>query len=307
MAEQNALVRFVSKFNRKRLTWVLMILGVIPIFVVIGLPLPVTSTTKDFKAAVDGVAAAYPGTTSGTGAKCFYVCFDVCSPLSEFKDRYASLMGYFASKHIRMVFLPLMTAAVAAYVKFETEYAGLESKYGYVYGVDYVIMPFLEGEEAAFAGAADTFRTAYRNDQFGTPIDQLPLLNGINTMNDFQIEFDGYHSWEHTPDMAARTWWMKYPNVIHVTAGKMTNTRPYYGTYIKGMLDSLPAYGEWEYLTGYAGIDIMFNDTSNLTGIATIIIIVLGTISFQIERKSIKGPIAGMIGEPVDKERGGKK
>jgi hypothetical protein len=73
------------------------------------------------------------------------------------------------------------------------------------------------------------------------------------------------------------------------------------------MLDSLPAYGEWEYLTGYAGIDIMFNDTSNLTGIATIIIIALGTISFQIERKSIKGPIAGMIGEPVDKERGGKK
>jgi len=58
---------------------------------------------------------------------------------------------------------------------------------GKVYGEDYVFLGYITGGESAAAQLASDIRSVYPNDHFGTSLDDIPMMNGVNSVH----EIDG--------------------------------------------------------------------------------------------------------------------
>jgi hypothetical protein len=52
------------------------------------------------------------------------------------------------------------------------------------YGVDYVFLGYIINSEASCAQLASNIRSIYPEDHFGTPVDDIPMMNGINNHED---------------------------------------------------------------------------------------------------------------------------
>jgi hypothetical protein len=52
------------------------------------------------------------------------------------------------------------------------------------YGVDYVFLGYITGGESAIAQLASNIRSVYPEDHFGTPLDEIPMMDGVNTHED---------------------------------------------------------------------------------------------------------------------------
>jgi hypothetical protein len=55
---------------------------------------------------------------------------------------------------------------------------------GKVYGEDYVSLGFKEGREVIMQGVAQNIRTVYPTDYRGNDIDDLPIMDGVNSLRD---------------------------------------------------------------------------------------------------------------------------
>jgi len=53
-----------------------------------------------------------------------------------------------------------------------------------VYGEDYVFLGYITGGESAIAQLASNIRSVYPVDHFGTPLDELSMMQGVNTHED---------------------------------------------------------------------------------------------------------------------------
>ena len=61
------------------------------------------------------------------------------------------------------------------------------SRYEADYGVDYVYLGYIAGGEAAVAALANDIKSVFSSDYYGTPINYIPIMVGINSANDIQL------------------------------------------------------------------------------------------------------------------------
>lgn len=181
---------------------------------------------------------------------------------------------------------PQLNAALMAYCGPTLEAAGKQ------YGVDWIIMPFLAGEESALAAIARNMRVTGNDLIEGRPLDQFPIMEGINTMDDIPLTINDAGSFTFV-DMWIRQWPAAYGN-RGLNTMVFATVAPVYGIYVHGALDGNRGYAEYEKLTGYAGDQLVKMDMRNLQGIAVITIVILGNITYFARRRLGLAPLAGV-------------
>jgi hypothetical protein len=271
------------QMTQRQMAIIIVILMLIPVFFTLGLPMPITKYTYDF---YNQVEALQPG--------------DVMA----FAPNGLSFLNY--RSILRAIFYHLAEndAKIIMYcfgpqdpfqARLIFEYANLESAYGYVYGTDYVIFPYLAGEETALAQIASDVGTL-GVDIYGTAVEDLPIMQNLRggphaNLSAISLVWNtGPATW---PELVVRQWPAKYPTVKAVDGKTYANIAPWYGQYVFGALIQTIGFAEYEKLTGFGGEDLIRTDVTSLVVtfaiLATYVAIIRWAVTGRGERKLMLG------------------
>lgn len=157
-----------------------------------------------------------------------------------------------------------------------------------VYGVDYVSMGYKAGGMVTIQALGKNFREVFPSDVNGTPISELPILNGIENYNniDFVCSFSA-------GDPGIKQW----VQIVHDTYGKPVTggvtgvsapgILPYVNQQkqLNGLLAGLKGAAEYEFLIESPGTATAGMDAQSLAHLLIIIFIVIGNVNYWRNKK----------------------
>ncbi|UCH02419.1 MAG: hypothetical protein JSV20_01100 [Candidatus Bathyarchaeota archaeon] len=256
--------------------WYVLFLAmvIIPMVYPLALPIGISQYTRDFKAAIDrskdgGRALISINYCTGGEGPGLPAMVDTIKYLVTRKQMTIVNVG------ILMPVVGQLAENVFAKVPWDS--------YGYVYGVDYVNLGFIIGQEAAVAAIATDFKTVIKQDYRGNPASALPILDDIYGIDDFDLVVEGtdysgqlhmvIRQWPSTPDR---------PLVTHVFAG---TALPFYPGSVDGFVDTAGAGpAEFEVLAGIPGTAVINSDVISLSQLFLLIVVLMANISYWIVR-----------------------
>jgi hypothetical protein len=153
--------------------------------------------------------------------------------------------------------------------------------YGYVYGEDWVNLGYVAGGDIAWSTFAAEIRSAVQYDKKGTSIDDIPMMEGIETLTDFDIilEIGG--------DYAVQTvsFWAdpyKLPYItVHAIGPLQRTLEPFYRSgQLKEFIAGVTMGAEYEKLVGVPGRALATIDALSLSISFLLIMIIGGNILF---------------------------
>lgn len=164
------------------------------------------------------------------------------------------------------------------------------NEYGLTYGEDYVLLGFRPGNEAVIKGIVSDIRKMYTIDSRAIPIGDIPMMEGIKNINDFDLLFSasaGYPGTVEWVQLAAD------PTGITMSSGvtsiQVNEVMPYVDAgQIKGILAGMPGAAEYEKLIGKPGIGTSGMDAQSIAHIVIVMFIIFGNIAFYLERQRSK-------------------
>ena len=267
--------------------------------VITGLTLPLTigPITTDFE---NEIQKLQPGDTVAWAQNCAFGTY------IDKRDIYrAVIFRIILDKDARLILFsfdpnaPQLNTAVMKYCEETLEAAGKQ------YGVDWIVMPFLAGEESALAASARNMRVTGIDLVEQKPLDQFPIMDGIDTMDDIVLTINDAGSFTFA-EMWIRQWPGAYGNRA-ISTYVFATVAPVYGIYVHGCLDGNRGYAEYESLTGYTGDQLIKMDMRNLQGIATIAIVLLGNATYFARKRLGLPPITGVSWKDRRASREAKK
>jgi len=246
-------------------------LTILTIIIAIPIPMLIGPITRDFYNEIEKLPR---GSVVAWAQNCAFGTY-----ITK-KDAYRAIIYHCFDRGLKTILYsfdpsaPQLNAAVMAY-------CNVEKKYGAKYGEDYVVFPFLAGEETAMAAVATNTRVL-KTDLFGNDIETLPLMKNIMSMNDIALTIMDAGSFTFA-EMWVRQWPAKYGNRA-LNSYIYATTAAVYGVYVHGCLDGVRGYAEYERLTGYLGDHLIKMNARNLQGLAVFIAVALGNISWGIAK-----------------------
>jgi hypothetical protein len=163
---------------------------------------------------------------------------------------------------------------------------------GKEYGVDYAYLGFKAGVSVVMQGIGENIRSVFPKDYYGTPIDSLPIMNGVVNYDDIKlvVSFAGG---------AAPNYWITYAYTQYganiaagVTAVMAADFFPFVQTgQLIGFLGGMKGAAEYEdavqRLLGenVGGKAILGMNGIAITHLIFILLIILGNIGFFIQRR----------------------
>ena len=172
---------------------------------------------------------------------------------------------------------------------------------------DYVNLGFKQGQEAVIRGVASDIRQLYTYDYKQVPINEIPMMKGVNSVSDFDYVID------LSAGNPGTTEWVQYacdPKQVPFTSGctsiQVTDVMPYVKSgQVRGILAGMPGAAEYEQLVKNelialqaSGSDKISNNGNILTGKATgrmsaqsiahlmmVLFIIFGNISYFLDRR----------------------
>ena len=284
----------LQNFDRRWIFLVMSLAVVIPLFFPIGLPaLPDPMTKAAFNA-----VEALPD-----GARVF-VSLDL-DPAStpEIEPFYRAVILHLKRKHAKLVFATTWYAApplVERYLRETIEtaiappgtagYDGANDR-AYQKNVDYVNLRFRDGKGAIIQQFGANLRDAFdgrAND--GTPLDQVPVLDGIKQLKDFDLivlvsaGFPGAK--EYVQFVGSR---YKLRMIAACTAVSTTDLSPYFQTgQLIGLVGGMAGSAGYEYLVGKKGAGTSGADVLNVGNLVVILAIVFGNVVYFLGRRQAR-------------------
>ena len=166
------------------------------------------------------------------------------------------------------------------------------------YGTDYVNFGFKAGGVGAINTMAANFRTLIPADANGTPVDDLVIMKGIETLRDFDIIIS-----LTSGDPGLKEWILFAGDVIGIpvmgggTAVMAPEFYPYYPRQLVGLMGGLKGAAEYEsaLAEGYPELrNRVMNATIRMgpqvvTHIVIILLVLFGNIMFFLERRRRRG------------------
>jgi len=165
-----------------------------------------------------------------------------------------------------------------------------ENEYHKIYGEDYVLLGFRPGNEAVVKGIVSDLKTLYTIDTYGTPIDKIPMMEGVDRFADFDFLFSASAGYPGTVE------WVQYatdPTGVIMSTGttsiQVNEVMPYVQSgQIHGILAGMPGAAEYESLIGKAGTGTRGMDAQSIAHLVIVFFIIFGNVAFFLERRKQK-------------------
>lgn len=156
----------------------------------------------------------------------------------------------------------------------------------YKYGVDWVYMGYIAGGETTVAQLADDIRQVLRTDKYGTPIDQIPLLQKVRGANDIALVVDSTTG--DYGDYFVRQWRIRYGTPV-AEIGIAMNYSTFMAYYQAGLaigaLKGIRGAAEYEKLIGALGEATTSLDALNISHLLVILAIIMANLSYVMTRR----------------------
>jgi hypothetical protein len=151
------------------------------------------------------------------------------------------------------------------------------------YGVDWVFLGYAAGDESAIASLAKDFSSVYKTDVYGTPIEEIPIMNEVQSAEDVDIIVGMEMNFQYW----LRQWVMPYgvPVIACTIPMSLPGYLPYYFSgEIKGIISGMRGAAEYEQLIKKPGYAMASQDAVSLEFLLMAILMIIGTIGFQLRR-----------------------
>jgi hypothetical protein len=250
--------------------WIYFLLIIVvswPLLSPIGLPVPISKSTK---MAFDTIERLPPGSLVAVSSVLAGGNWPDLGPPQT------AIVQHLFKKKMKIVFIGIVDEAPTI---LETTLLPRVNKYGAEYGVDYVNLGFIAGDpDAAEAAFATSLRKVITVDFKGKPLDKLPIMQGINTLADFKLAV--HIGMAEDPVRQYYT-----PFKIPLIVGVYGMMGPHYVPYLEagqlaGMVVGLSGAAEYEYLVGFVGEGLQGSDALSMTHLLVAIFVILGNISY---------------------------
>lgn len=260
----------LQKIDSRWIFLAVLLAVALPIVFPIGLPLKISDNTRKV---YDAVAAVPVGGIVVITPDCSYDSRGELLPMMEVFLRHLFTMN------VKVVSVSTYGASSPMLIEEAMKSVGLEA-YGKKYGVDFVNLGYLAGDESTIAAFGADVHALVTVDYYGTPISQLPIMDGLRTAKDISLaisvsEGRGY------PEMLLRQWQSTYGTKM--TGGSVgliyASTMPYIASgQLTGYLPSMRGTAEYELLSKRPASAIIGMDSQSLVHIVFISVIVICNI-----------------------------
>jgi len=202
--------------------------------------------------------------------------------LADSEPGHTALMRIMLENDIKFVMVSLTPDTPLLHSYITDKVSKYPESQGKVYGVDWVQMGFLAGQEGALSLMAEDMHSAFAADYYGTPLSQLPLMDDVQDFNDVALVISGSSSqtWIEAP---VRQWYTKYDvEVVSYTlsGGTVLSSTYWPNNGVVGIIEGSRGGSELEFIGSVPGIGASQSDAKTLAFLATAGFIVLGNISY---------------------------
>ncbi len=280
----------LQEFDRR---WIFLAMGIaiiLPFVFPLGLPFKPSPMVKSAFYAVDELKE---GDTVFLSAD-----FDPAST-PELKPYFDAVLLHLKRKNVKIVMASTWYAApplIERYIKevIEKPIVGPEDKKykgkrdrAYKKNIDYVWLGFREGKDLVIAAFGKNLRATFDGRASdGTPLDDIPLMNGKKQLKDFDLivmvsaGFPGIK--EYVQQVQGR---YKLKMVGACTAVSTTDLTPYYDAgQLLGLVGGMAAAAEYEMLVGRPGLGTQGADVLNVGHLVVILAILFGNLIYFVGR-----------------------
>ena len=262
--------------------WIFLIIAavvIVPLIFPVGLPIRPTDTTKNVYDAIEKLPA---------GSKVLLSVEYSPSTRPENHPMTISILRHlFKNNH--KVFITCLWPD-GQFMAQDAINQVAKQEFNKTYGVDYVFLGFRPGNEAVVKGIVSNLRKLYTVDVYQKKIDEIPLMNGINNFKDFDFLFSSSAGFPGTIE------WVQYasdptgiPMASGVTSIQVNEVMPYVQAgQMVGVLAGMPGAAEYEALINQKGSATSGMDAQSVAHLVIVLFIILGNVSFFIERNRSK-------------------
>lgn len=278
-------MKWLAKFEIDH-RWIFLALFVIlalPLLMPIGLPINPSPETRQ---AFDFIEKLPNGSKVLLGFDYEAQAVAECEPMAT------AVLNHLIKKDIKVVGITSSPqGTLLGQQMLEKTYAAAGKKYG----TDYVDLGFFGGGETGLAAVAGNIRGTFQKDSRGTPLDQLPLMQGTNKVEDFALSISinvgplngaSTDGWVRQVSSAH-----KMPVIMAVVAVMGPAAYPYLRAgQMQGLLVGLRGAADYEVLMDTVGAGRKAMDALSLGHMLVILLIILGNIAlwakWQVRRQA---------------------
>lgn len=158
------------------------------------------------------------------------------------------------------------------------------------YGTDYVNLGFQSGNEAVMQRMGSDIPGTFPRDYRGTPVAELPIMNGIRNLGNFDFLINISSGYAGTRE------WVQFgvdrfglPMVSGSTAVQTTEVSPYVGRQLKGLMGGMRGAAEYEQISENPGRALKYMVGQSVAHVVVIFFIIVGNIAYFATRNRKQG------------------
>jgi len=262
--------------------WIFLIIALVvmyPLFKPLGLPIRPTDSSREVFNVIDALPE---------DSKVLLSCDYGPSTKPEIHPMAVGVMRHVLKKGHQLYVTCLWPDGV--FMAREALEQVAEKEYGLTYGEDYVLLGFRPGNEAVIKGIVSDIRKMYTIDSRSNPIENIPMMENIKNIRDFDFLFSASAGFPGTIE------WVQLaadPTGISMSTGttsvQVNEVMPYVDSgQITGILAGMPGAAEYEALIGKPDIGTSGMDAQSIAHVVIVLFIIFGNIAFYLERQRSK-------------------
>jgi hypothetical protein len=269
------------KMIDKRWLYLLIFVGVaIPLIITVGFPIETTENARLVHDLVDSTPA---------GSKVI-ISFDYDpASMPELHPMGMAVMKHCFDKNIKVIISALWPMGVLMaediFDKLQKDYPDI------VYGRDYINLGYKAGGIVTIQAMGKNFREVFPKDMNGTPLDELPIMDGIKNFDNIGFVFA-----LSAGDPGIKQWVQVAHDTysVSVSGGVTGVSAPAILPYVNeqkqlhGLLAGLKAAAEYESLIQKPGTATKGMDAQSIAHLIIIIFIAIGNINYWRNKKAQK-------------------
>ena len=272
-------MKWYDRFLQIDRRWIFLAIGiavVVPFFAPLGLPVVVTEPVQGLFDAVDRIQP---------NDKPLLLSIDYApATLPELEPMAMAIMRHAFSRDVNVM---VMTLHPAGYGLAERAVVAAAGEAGAVYGEDYVFMGFSPGVSAPILGMGVAIRNIFPEDAYGTPLDQIPMMEGVRNYDDVPLAIT-LAGW------SAAEAWIYYAREPYgqqvgagVTAVMATDYYPYLNAgQLSGLLGGMRVAAEYEVVSAREDKGVRGMDAQSVIHLLIIVLIALGNIAYFVQHRA---------------------